>query len=93
MPYRSWCPICVKAKGQSVHHRQGALKEQSLMQLDYACTHSQEMAGTYNADMCGDYDRTLHGNPYIKEGSYKTSVDTFEEVRHGEWIRTVNYTG
>eukprot|EP00971_Amphidinium_carterae_P174671 3462341-Amphidinium_carterae.2 len=41
MPDRSWCPICVicvKAKGQSVHHRGGALKEQSLIQLDYAYT-------------------------------------------------------
>eukprot|EP00971_Amphidinium_carterae_P202911 4026712-Amphidinium_carterae.1 len=36
MPYRSWCPICVKAKGQPNHHRKGALKEQSLIQLDYA---------------------------------------------------------
>eukprot|EP00971_Amphidinium_carterae_P255889 5080818-Amphidinium_carterae.1 len=36
MPYRSWCPICVKAKGQPTHHRKGALKEQSLIQLDYA---------------------------------------------------------
>eukprot|EP00971_Amphidinium_carterae_P192481 3819629-Amphidinium_carterae.2 len=39
MPYRNWCPICVKAKGQPNHHRKGALKEQSLMQLnqlDYA---------------------------------------------------------
>eukprot|EP00971_Amphidinium_carterae_P083345 1649624-Amphidinium_carterae.1 len=26
MPYRSWCPICVKAKGHQ-HHRKGALKE------------------------------------------------------------------
>eukprot|EP00971_Amphidinium_carterae_P349880 6491279-Amphidinium_carterae.1 len=33
MPYRSCCPICVKAKGQSVHHRQGGLKEQSLIQF------------------------------------------------------------
>eukprot|EP00971_Amphidinium_carterae_P024077 475284-Amphidinium_carterae.1 len=40
MPYRSWCPICVKAKGQSVHHRRRALKEQSLIQLDYAYTRS-----------------------------------------------------
>eukprot|EP00971_Amphidinium_carterae_P237425 4713208-Amphidinium_carterae.1 len=40
MPYRSWCPICVKAKGQYVHHRRGALKEQSLIQLDYAYTRS-----------------------------------------------------
>eukprot|EP00971_Amphidinium_carterae_P291486 5786554-Amphidinium_carterae.1 len=40
MPYRSWCPICVAAKGQSVHHRRGALKEQSLIQLDYAYTRS-----------------------------------------------------
>eukprot|EP00971_Amphidinium_carterae_P312913 6218539-Amphidinium_carterae.3 len=38
MPYRSWCPICVKA--QSVHHRRGGLKEQSLIQLDYAYTRS-----------------------------------------------------
>eukprot|EP00971_Amphidinium_carterae_P102394 2027207-Amphidinium_carterae.1 len=36
MPYRSWCPICVKAKGQPNHHRKGAVKEQSLIQLDYA---------------------------------------------------------
>eukprot|EP00971_Amphidinium_carterae_P349982 6491326-Amphidinium_carterae.6 len=35
MPYRSW-PICVKAKGQPTHHRKGAHKEQSLIQLDYA---------------------------------------------------------
>eukprot|EP00971_Amphidinium_carterae_P022699 447707-Amphidinium_carterae.1 len=21
MPYRSWCPICVKAKGQPTHHK------------------------------------------------------------------------
>eukprot|EP00971_Amphidinium_carterae_P333463 6468236-Amphidinium_carterae.1 len=35
MPYRSWCSICVKAKGQPSHHRKGALKEQSLSQLDY----------------------------------------------------------
>eukprot|EP00971_Amphidinium_carterae_P271726 5391837-Amphidinium_carterae.1 len=36
MPYRSWCPIGVKAEGQPNHHRKGALKEQSLIQLDYA---------------------------------------------------------
>eukprot|EP00971_Amphidinium_carterae_P201720 4002864-Amphidinium_carterae.1 len=30
MPYRSWCPTCVKAKGQPVHHRRGGLKEQSV---------------------------------------------------------------
>eukprot|EP00971_Amphidinium_carterae_P021732 428613-Amphidinium_carterae.1 len=29
MPCRSWCPICVKAKGQPAHHRRGGLKEQS----------------------------------------------------------------
>eukprot|EP00971_Amphidinium_carterae_P332816 6467163-Amphidinium_carterae.1 len=29
MVYRSWCPICVKSKGQPVHHRRGGLKEQS----------------------------------------------------------------
>eukprot|EP00971_Amphidinium_carterae_P169736 3363104-Amphidinium_carterae.1 len=29
MPYRSWCSICVKAKGQPTQHRKGALKEQS----------------------------------------------------------------
>eukprot|EP00971_Amphidinium_carterae_P227707 4516668-Amphidinium_carterae.1 len=23
MPYKSWCPICVKAKGQPTHHRRG----------------------------------------------------------------------
>eukprot|EP00971_Amphidinium_carterae_P277858 5515192-Amphidinium_carterae.1 len=40
MPYRSWCPICVKAKGQPVHHRRGGLKEQSMIQLDYAYTRS-----------------------------------------------------
>eukprot|EP00971_Amphidinium_carterae_P041272 810416-Amphidinium_carterae.1 len=40
MPYKSWCPICVKAKGQSVHHRRGALKEESFIQLDYAYTRS-----------------------------------------------------
>eukprot|EP00971_Amphidinium_carterae_P350019 6491346-Amphidinium_carterae.1 len=40
MPYRSWCPICVKAKGHSVHHRHGGLKEQSLIQLDHAYTRS-----------------------------------------------------
>eukprot|EP00971_Amphidinium_carterae_P292775 5812538-Amphidinium_carterae.1 len=34
MPFRFWYPICVKAKGQSVHHRRGGLKEQSLIQLD-----------------------------------------------------------
>eukprot|EP00971_Amphidinium_carterae_P352185 6492468-Amphidinium_carterae.2 len=39
MPYRSWCPNCVKAKGQPNHHRKGALKEQSLIQLDYARLH------------------------------------------------------
>eukprot|EP00971_Amphidinium_carterae_P210083 4167785-Amphidinium_carterae.3 len=32
--------------------------------------------------MCGDDNRTLHGNSDIKERSYKTSVDTIEEVRH-----------
>eukprot|EP00971_Amphidinium_carterae_P307520 6111189-Amphidinium_carterae.2 len=36
LPYKSWCPICVKAKGQPTHHRRGALKEQSVLQLDYA---------------------------------------------------------
>eukprot|EP00971_Amphidinium_carterae_P298969 5939562-Amphidinium_carterae.1 len=56
-------------------------------------TYSQEVAGTHNLDMCGDNNRTLHGNPNMKEGSYKTSADTIEEVRHGEWIRTVNHTG
>eukprot|EP00971_Amphidinium_carterae_P350570 6491626-Amphidinium_carterae.2 len=60
MPYRSWRPICVKAKEQSVHHRRGALKEQSLIQLDYAYTRSSiptnkihEVAGSHNPDMCG----------------------------------------
>eukprot|EP00971_Amphidinium_carterae_P151915 3010782-Amphidinium_carterae.3 len=41
MPYKSWCPICVKAKGQSVHHRRGGLKERSLIHLDYAYTRSR----------------------------------------------------
>eukprot|EP00971_Amphidinium_carterae_P306775 6096581-Amphidinium_carterae.2 len=36
MPYRSWRPICVKTKGQPTHHKKGALKEQSILQLDYA---------------------------------------------------------
>eukprot|EP00971_Amphidinium_carterae_P301720 5994116-Amphidinium_carterae.2 len=31
MPYRPWCPICVKSKGQPVHHRRGGLKEQSVL--------------------------------------------------------------
>eukprot|EP00971_Amphidinium_carterae_P132987 2633531-Amphidinium_carterae.1 len=31
MPYRSWCPICVKSKGLPSHHRRGALKEQSVI--------------------------------------------------------------
>eukprot|EP00971_Amphidinium_carterae_P169352 3355548-Amphidinium_carterae.1 len=35
MPYRSWCPICVKAEGQPTHPRRGALKEQSLTQQCY----------------------------------------------------------
>eukprot|EP00971_Amphidinium_carterae_P285003 5657745-Amphidinium_carterae.1 len=35
MPYRSWCPLCVKAKGKPAHHNKGALKEQSLIQLHY----------------------------------------------------------
>eukprot|EP00971_Amphidinium_carterae_P244546 4855670-Amphidinium_carterae.3 len=38
MPYKSWCPICMKSKGQPVHHRRGGLKEQSVIQLDYAYT-------------------------------------------------------
>eukprot|EP00971_Amphidinium_carterae_P215835 4284197-Amphidinium_carterae.1 len=60
MPYRSWCPICVKAKGQSVHHQQGARKEQSLIQLDYSYTRSsiptarKWMEGTRNPDLCGN---------------------------------------
>eukprot|EP00971_Amphidinium_carterae_P076150 1504072-Amphidinium_carterae.1 len=36
LPCRSWCPICVKANEQPTHHRKGALKEQSILQLDYA---------------------------------------------------------
>eukprot|EP00971_Amphidinium_carterae_P320124 6363512-Amphidinium_carterae.1 len=36
----SWCPICVKAKGQPIHHRRGGLKEQSVIQLDFAYTRS-----------------------------------------------------
>eukprot|EP00971_Amphidinium_carterae_P009682 191005-Amphidinium_carterae.1 len=30
MPYKRWCPVCVKAKGKPTHHKKGALKEQSL---------------------------------------------------------------
>eukprot|EP00971_Amphidinium_carterae_P270102 5358807-Amphidinium_carterae.1 len=40
MPYKLWCPICVKARGQPTHHRRGGLKEQSVIQLDYAYTRS-----------------------------------------------------
>eukprot|EP00971_Amphidinium_carterae_P275855 5473703-Amphidinium_carterae.2 len=35
MPYRSWCPICVKSKGLPTHHRRGALKKLSVIQLNY----------------------------------------------------------
>eukprot|EP00971_Amphidinium_carterae_P041562 816197-Amphidinium_carterae.2 len=45
LPDRSWCPICVKAKGQPTHHRKGALKEQSILQLDY--TYIKSMTYTY----------------------------------------------
>ena len=30
MPYRSWCPICVKAKGKEEPHRSQAKKEKSI---------------------------------------------------------------
>eukprot|EP00971_Amphidinium_carterae_P116729 2312072-Amphidinium_carterae.2 len=35
MPFRSWCPICVRAKGRGDYHK-GSLKTRSVIQMDYA---------------------------------------------------------
>eukprot|EP00971_Amphidinium_carterae_P015025 296923-Amphidinium_carterae.2 len=66
IPHGSWCPICVKAKGQSIHHRRGGLKEQSLIQLGKR-TNQQEVASTHNLDSRGNIAWSLHGNTDIAE--------------------------
>eukprot|EP00971_Amphidinium_carterae_P150018 2973754-Amphidinium_carterae.1 len=36
LPYRFWCPQFVSNQKDNRHHRKGALKEQLILQLDYA---------------------------------------------------------
>eukprot|EP00971_Amphidinium_carterae_P082724 1636219-Amphidinium_carterae.2 len=80
------------------NHRRGALKEQSLIQLDYAYTRpsipiNKKWQVHTILDVCGDNCRSLHGNSDIEERTDETSIDTIEEVRHGEWIRPIDHTG
>eukprot|EP00971_Amphidinium_carterae_P180996 3590690-Amphidinium_carterae.2 len=101
MLYKSWCPICVKAKGQPNHHRHGRLKEQVLIQLDCAstrsesfqCAYTQEVASSHNPDVCGNIDWSVHGNADIEKGANKLPIDTIEEVRHGERLWTIDHSG
>ena len=35
LPYRNWCPICVKAKGKDADHRKGVNEERGLSEHSF----------------------------------------------------------
>ena len=35
LPYRSWCTVCVQAKGKELQHRRQSTEKQPVIQLDY----------------------------------------------------------
>eukprot|EP00971_Amphidinium_carterae_P097805 1935298-Amphidinium_carterae.2 len=41
MPFRSWCPICVRSKGRGGYHK-GTFKARAVTQMDYAYIRGNE---------------------------------------------------
>ena len=35
LPYRNWCPVCIKAKGKDMDHRKDAGKERGLSEYSF----------------------------------------------------------
>eukprot|EP00971_Amphidinium_carterae_P089886 1779508-Amphidinium_carterae.5 len=87
MPYRSWCPICVKAKGQPTHHKKIALKEQSILQLDYAYIKSNNPKDRKVHTILTGVD-TITGLCW----AIPTMTKGLKEVCDGEWLRTIDHT-
>eukprot|EP00971_Amphidinium_carterae_P090739 1796238-Amphidinium_carterae.1 len=100
--YRSWCPICVKAKGQPTHHGRGAFKEQSVLQLDNVYIKSNNPTNKkwqVHTILTGVETTTglCLAIPTVRKGPTryqltqvdKVPIDTSQKVCDGEWVWTI----
>ena len=35
LPYRNWCPVCIRAKGKGMDHQSGKVKERKLPEYGF----------------------------------------------------------